>query len=138
MNKKFFISLLTIAAAAFLSFSVTSCSKSDDDPIGDGGDSRIIGTWLNVNSKYTCAWRFESNGKCQYTEWGKNGKEEWSSDPEDIAKWKMSGNKLNVHWTYDDGDFDDCTFIYSISEDGTTLTLSEGDHGKAGTYIKRN
>lgn len=133
------MNLLAVMMLALMSVAYVSCSSDDnDDPIGDGADSRIVGTWYDVNYNYTRAWRFEKNGKCQYTEWGKKGSEEWSTDSEDIGKWKVSGDKLNAHWTYSDGDYDDYTFVYSISEDGKTLTLSGGNYGKAGTYIKKN
>ena len=130
------MSLLTCIMVAFMSFSFASCSKSDDDPIGGGGDSRIIGTWYNIQYRYNTAWKFEKNGTCQYNEWGGvNGSEDWSYA--DKGTWKVNGNKLNVHFPYEDGDDDDYTFEFTISEDGNTLILSGGDYGKAGTYTKK-
>ena len=135
MNKKYFMSVLTCMMVAFMSFSFSSCSKSDDDPIGDGGDSRIVGTWYNIQYKYTTAWKFDKNGKCQFTEWGKNDSEDWSYA--ETGTWKVSGDKLNTHFSDGDGDDDDYTFEFIISEDGNTLILSGGDYGKAGTYTRK-
>lgn len=135
MNKKYFMSLLTCMMVAFFSFGFASCSSDDDDPIGDGGDSRIVGTWYNVQYSYTTAWKFEKNGTCQYNEWGKNDTEDWSEA--DKGTWKVSGNKLTTHFSYGEGDYDDDTYVYTISEDGKTLTLSDGDYGMSGTYTKK-
>ena len=133
MKKKYFMSLLTCMMVAFMSFSVASCS-SDDDPIGDGGDSRIIGTWYKVEYTNTTAWKFEKNGTCKFTEWGNNEPKDWSKYV--AGSWKVSGNKLTAIITYDDGDYDKDIYTYSISEDGKTLTLNEGDYGMSGIYTK--
>lgn len=134
MNKKIIMSLLTCIMVAFMSFSFESCSKDSDDPGSGGTEKSIVGTWYMTSKSYTAAWKFESNGTCQYTEWGKNGSEDWSSA--DKGTWKVNGNKLTTLFTYDDGDYDEDTYDYSISQDGKTLVLSGGDYGKSGTYSK--
>jgi len=136
MNKKYFMSLFTIVMVTFMSVSFVSCNKSDDDPIGDGGDSRIIGTWYQDLGVATAAWKFENNGKCYYTEWGYKASENWSHA--DAGTWKVSGNKITTLFIYEDDDYDEYTYVYSISEDGKTLVLSEGDYGRKGTYSKKD
>ena len=124
------MSLLTIIMVAFMSVGFAACSKSDDDPIDDG--KGIVGTWYLYMTERTVAWKFESNGKCLYTEWEKNSSEDWTYA--ETGTWKISGNKLTIRYDY--GDFDEDTFYYSISDGGKTLTLSD-DYGVCGTYKKK-
>lgn len=97
----------------------------------------IVGKWFKTSVDHVAAWKFNSDGTCMYSEWGINNEEYFSSDPEDLGKWSINGDQLNTRWTYSDGDYDDYTFTFSISDDGSTLTLTNGDFGKAGTYIRQ-
>lgn len=112
---------------------LVSCGSDDDE--GGSIDQNLVGTWYKVSYDYTAAWKFEKNGTCQYTEWGKRGSENW--DNVDTGTWNVNDNKLTILFTYDDGDYDKDTYVYSISDDGKTLTLSEGDYGQSGTYTKK-
>lgn len=129
-----FLAVMTFATSQ----TFMSCSNDDDDDTEmTASDSRIIGEWFEENRDYSCGWKFQSNGTCVYGEWGRGESKVFSNDPEDIGKWNINGSKLKVVFTYDDGDYDDYTFNYAISDDGQTLTLTGGDSGKAGVFTKK-
>ncbi len=128
----FIIGLLFTLINCFL---FVSCNNDNDaESGGSNGDSRIVGKWYSVHSDHTQSWYFEDNGTCNYGEWGHGSPERYSKT---VAKWSVNGNYLQVRWTYEDGDFDDYIFVYVISHDGLTLTLSEGDGGKTGVYVRQ-
>lgn len=124
-----FLCLVMTAGLGFM-----ACSSDDDDA---GGDTRLVGKWYKDGYDHTSGWLFNSNGTCQYNEWGGRGGS-LTFKAESKATWKTSGNKLIYHMDYGDGDYDHYEFEYSISEDSTTLTLQKGDEGKGGVYIKSN
>ena len=59
MNKKFFMSLLSIMMVAMLSVGFTSCGD-DEDSIG--GNSPIVGSWSASNSPWSYTFTFSSDG----------------------------------------------------------------------------
>lgn len=133
MKKQLFrFVFLCLALSAGLG--LAACSNDDDDDAS--GDTRLVGKWYKERYDHTSGWLFNSNGTCQYNEWGRGGS--LSFKTESKATWKTSGTKLIYHLDYGDGDYDHYEFEYSISEDGAILTLQGGDQGKSGVYTKSN
>ena len=111
---------------------LSSCGSDDDE--GGSIDQNLVGTWYRNGSSYTAGWRFNANGTCIEGEWSRGGSERFNTEREASTHWSTNGNKLTVR-----GDGETWSYIYSISNDGNTLTLTEADDDSdfGGTYTKK-
>ena len=102
---------------------------------GQGGDQDIVGIWImddEVNHRYSCGWKFNSDGKCVFGEWEYKGTPSFKDDFG--IPWSVSGNIL-----YISAGSESASFTYTITDGGNTLVLvatSTGDDYSemAGTY----
>lgn len=134
MKRLFELMGCLLIALSCISFS--SCGSDDDDNGGGDLDQRLVGTWYdNSHSSYVAGVRFNANSTCVYGEWSKGQSEKFNNKTEQASHWTTNGNKLNISYKYDDGDTDSDSYVYTISEDGKTLTLSGGEFD--GTYTKK-
>lgn len=100
-----------------------------------GGGQDIVGIWImddEVNHRYSCGWKFNSDGKCVFGEWEYKGTPRFSDDFG--IPWSVSGNIL-----YISAGSESASFTYTITDGGNTLVLvatSTGDDYSemAGTY----
>ena len=114
-------------------------SNSGDQGGGQGGDQGggqgIVGIWImddEVNHRYSCGWKFNSDGKCVFGEWEYKGTPRFMDDFG--IPWSVSGNIL-----YISAGSESASFTYTITDGGNTLVLvatSTGDDYSemAGTY----
>jgi len=102
---------------------------------GQGGDQDLVGIWImddEVNHRYSCGWKFNSDGKCVFGEWEYKGTPRFRDDRG--IPWSVSGNIL-----YISAGSESASFTYTITDGGNTLVLvatSTGDDYSemAGTY----
>jgi len=113
--------------------SVSRLPSSGENNSNNKSDRALIGTWVNEKHNYVQGWRFYTNGKCCYGEWGNGDEEDWNTD--DVMTYQASNGRLVVNIQYDDGDYDIEEFTYSIS--GSVLTLQGSDVGMSGSFTKR-
>ena len=132
MNKKSLILCITFVLFGLLNVGLTSCGSDDEE--GGSIDQNLMGTWYKNGSSYTAGWRFNANGTYIEGEWMRGGSERFNTEREANTHWFTDGNKLTVRgigevWSY----------IYSISDDGKTLTLTEADDDSdfGGTYTRQ-
>ena len=100
-----------------------------------GGDQDLVGIWImddEVNHRYSCGWKFNSDGKCVFGEWEYKGTPSFKDDFG--IPWSVSGNIL-----YISAGSESASFTYTITDGGNTLVLvatSTGDDYSemAGTY----
>lgn len=100
-----------------------------------GGDQDLVGIWImddEVNHRYSCGWKFNSDGKCVFGEWEYKGTPRFRDDFG--IPWSVSGNIL-----YISAGSESASFTYTITDGGNTLVLvatSTGDDYSemAGTY----
>lgn len=100
-----------------------------------GGGQDIVGIWImddEVNHRYSCGWKFNSDGKCVFGEWEYKGTPRFRDDFG--IPWSVSGNIL-----YISAGSESASFTYTITDGGNTLVLvatSTGDDYSemAGTY----
>lgn len=112
-----------------------SGDQGGDQGGGQGGDQDIVGIWImddEVNHRYSCGWKFNSDGKCVFGEWEYKGTPRFSDDFG--IPWSVSGNIL-----YISAGSESASFTYTITDGGNTLVLvatSTGDDYSemAGTY----
>ena len=110
-------------------------SNSGDQGGDQGGDQDIVGIWImddEVNHRYSCGWKFNSDGKCVFGEWMYKGTPRFRDDFG--IPWSVSGNIL-----YISAGSESASFTYTITDGGNTLVLvatSTGDDYSemAGTY----
>jgi hypothetical protein len=110
-------------------------SNSGDQGGGQGGGQDIVGIWImddEVNHRYSCGWKFNSDGKCVFGEWEYKGTPRFRDDFG--IPWSVSGNIL-----YISAGSESASFTYTITDGGNTLVLvatSTGDDYSemAGTY----
>lgn len=110
-------------------------SNSGDQGGDQGGDQDIVGIWImddEVNHRYSCGWKFNSDGKCVFGEWEYKGTPRFRDDFG--IPWSVSGNIL-----YISAGSESASFTYTITDGGNTLVLvatSTGDDYSemAGTY----
>ena len=104
---------------------------------GQGGDQDLVGIWImddEVNHRYSCGWKFNSDGKCVFGEWMYKGTPRFREDDLGLPSWSVSGNIL-----YISAGSESASFTYTITDGGNTLVLvatSTGDDYSemAGTY----
>jgi len=102
-----------------------------------GGGQDLVGIWImddEVNHRYSCGWKFNSDGKCVFGEWQYKGTPRFKEDDLGIPSWSVSGNIL-----YISAGPESASFTYTITDGGNTLVLvatSTGDDYSemAGTY----
>lgn len=102
-----------------------------------GGDQDLVGIWImddEVNHRYSCGWKFNSDGKCVFGEWMYKGTPRFREDDLGLPSWSVSGNIL-----YISAGSESASFTYTITDGGNTLVLvatSTGDDYSemAGTY----
>lgn len=100
-------------------------SGNDDSTL----DSRLVGIWYEQDGEYIHGFCFEADRTGWKGEWRIGSQEEHKA-----RTWEVQGNRLLI---YRDGDLSD-DFIYSISADGTILSLTETQDGRPrGNYIKQ-
>ena len=112
-------------------------SNSGDQGGGQGGDQDIVGIRImddEVNHRYSCGWKFNSDGKCVFGEWEYKGTPRFREDDLGLPSWSVSGNIL-----YISAGSESASFTYTITDGGNTLVLvatSTGDDYSemAGTY----
>lgn len=112
-----------------------SGDQGGDQGGGQGGDQDIVGIWImddEVNHRYSCGWKFNSDGKCVFGEWEYKGTPSFRDDRG--IPWSVSGNIL-----YISAGSESASFTYTITDGGNTLVLvatSTGDDYSemAGTY----
>lgn len=98
-------------------FSLSSCSKDDDD----SSSNPIVGTWTTTNYGEVSTITFNSNGTCTY----KNVDGGYVET--DSGKYTVSGSKLSIWWESErkyweeDGPWT-TTFVIT----GNTMKTSEG------------
>jgi hypothetical protein len=110
-------------------------SNSGDQGGDQGGGQNIVGIWImddEVNHRYSCGWKFNSDGKCVFGEWEYKGTPRFRDDFG--IPWSVSGNIL-----YISAGSESASFTYTITDGGNTLVLvatSTGDDYSemAGTY----
>ena len=110
-------------------------SNSGDQGGDQGGGQDIVGIWImddEVNHRYSCGWKFNSDGKCVFGEWMYKGTPRFRDDFG--IPWSVSGNIL-----YISAGSESASFTYTITDGGNTLVLvatSTGDDYSemAGTY----
>lgn len=110
-------------------------SNSGDQGGDQGGGQDIVGIWImddEVNHRYSCGWKFNSDGKCVFGEWEYKGTPRFRDDFG--IPWSVSGNIL-----YISAGSESASFTYTITDGGNTLVLvatSTGDDYSemAGTY----
>ena len=110
-------------------------SNSGDQGGDQGGGQDIVGIWImddEVNHRYSCGWKFNSDGKCVFGEWQYKGTPRFRD--EFGIPWSVSGNIL-----YISAGSESASFTYTITDGGNTLVLvatSTGDDYSemAGTY----
>ena len=110
-------------------------SNSGDQGGDQGGDQDLVGIWImddEVNHRYSCGWKFNSDGKCVFGEWEYKGTPSFKDDFG--IPWSVSGNIL-----YISAGSESASFTYTITDGGNTLVLvatSTGDDYSemAGTY----
>ena len=110
-------------------------SNSGDQGGDQGGDQDLVGIWImddEVNHRYSCGWKFNSDGKCVFGEWEYKGTPRFRDDRG--IPWSVSGNIL-----YISAGSESASFTYTITDGGNTLVLvatSTGDDYSemAGTY----
>jgi len=110
-------------------------SNSGDQGGGQGGGQDLVGIWImddEVNHRYSCGWKFNSDGKCVFGEWQYKGTPRFRDDRG--IPWSVSGNIL-----YISAGSESASFTYTITDGGNTLVLvatSTGDDYSemAGTY----
>lgn len=110
-------------------------SNSGDQGGGQGGGQDLVGIWImddEVNHRYSCGWKFNSDGKCVFGEWEYKGTPRFRDDRG--IPWSVSGNIL-----YISAGSESASFTYTITDGGNTLVLvatSTGDDYSemAGTY----
>ena len=125
----------SILLFAFLTFSLFSCSNSDNNSSID--TTQLVGTWLLESAKLdgeevgsSDEARFTSNGRAFYTyyNFGTNGQ-----DITENADYSLNGNTLTV--TYDDADPGNGTDTFQILElTATKLKVRSSD--SEGTLIE--
>lgn len=131
---KRFLELMGCLLIALSCIGFNSCGSNDDD--NGGLDQRLVGTWYDYShSPYVHGVRFNGNGTCVYGEWMKTQSERFNSEDEQATHWTTNGSQLNMTYKGDEGYTGSVSFIYTISDDGKTLTLSGGDID--GTYTKK-
>lgn len=109
--------------------------QGGDQGGGQGGDQDLVGIWImddEVNHRYSCGWKFNSDGKCVFGEWEYKGTPRFRDDRG--IPWSVSGNIL-----YISAGSESASFTYTITDGGNTLVLvatSTGDDYSemAGTY----
>ena len=115
---------------------VSNSGGQGGDQGGDqGGGQDIVGIWImddEVNHRYSCGWKFNSDGKCVFGEWEYKGTPRFRDDRG--IPWSVSGNIL-----YISAGSESASFTYTITDGGNTLVLvatSTGDDYSemAGTY----
>ena len=114
-----------------------SGDQGGDQGGGQGGDQDIVGIWImddEVNHRYSCGWKFNSDGKCVFGEWMYKGTPRFREDDLGLPSWSVSGNIL-----YISAGSESASFTYTITDGGNTLVLvatSTGDDYSemAGTY----
>ena len=112
-------------------------SNSGDQGGDQGGDQDLVGIWImddEVNHRYSCGWKFNSDGKCVFGEWMYKGTPRFREDDLGLPSWSVSGNIL-----YISAGSESASFTYTITDGGNTLVLvatSTGDDYSemAGTY----
>jgi hypothetical protein len=110
-------------------------SNSGDQGGDQGGGQDIVGIWImddEVNHRYSCGWKFNSDGKCVFGECEYKGTPRFRDDFG--IPWSVSGNIL-----YISAGSESASFTYTITDGGNTLVLvatSTGDDYSemAGTY----
>jgi hypothetical protein len=110
-------------------------SNSGDQGGDQGGGQDLVGIWImddEVNHRYSCGWKFNSDGKCVFGEWEYKGTPRFRDDYG--IPWSVSGNIL-----YISAGSESASFTYTITDGGNTLVLvatSTGDDYSemAGTY----
>ena len=111
--------------------------QGGDQGGGQGGDQDLVGIWImddEVNHRYSCGWKFNSDGKCVFGEWMYKGTPRFREDDLGLPSWSVSGNIL-----YISAGSESASFTYTITDGGNTLVLvatSTGDDYSemAGTY----
>lgn len=114
-----------------------SGDQGGDQGGGQGGDQDLVGIWImddEVNHRYSCGWKFNSDGKCVFGEWMYKGTPRFREDDLGLPSWSVSGNIL-----YISAGSESASFTYTITDGGNTLVLvatSTGDDYSemAGTY----
>jgi hypothetical protein len=114
-----------------------SGDQGGDQGGGQGGGQDIVGIWImddEVNHRYSCGWKFNSDGKCVFGEWMYKGTPRFREDDLGLPSWSVSGNIL-----YISAGSESASFTYTITDGGNTLVLvatSTGDDYSemAGTY----
>ena len=123
-KKNYYWSFMIAAIMAVMSVGFASCGD-DKDESGSGSNSGLVGTWVAYHQSGAVSWynglKLEKNGDAYYTEWDSRESPQWPSNP---GKWSASDGILRI--IEPDGDI----FMdgyYTLSEDGKTLYLSDGE-----------
>ncbi len=118
MNKKIFMSLLSIMMVAMLSVCFVSCGDDDDD------NNPLVGTWYysENGNYYEISFYSDLRFICITT---KSGKRETYTGP-----YRVNGNQLTIFWEDDDV----ATYTFSISNN--TLRLIE-DEDEVTTFLRQ-
>lgn len=104
---------------ALLSVNLTACGDDDDDVAG--GNSALVGTWIQqYGSIDVIGARLDANGNAYYNEWDINEDEVGDFSGMIAGKWSVSGNTI----TFTDPDGETGVYNFVLSDDGQTLTLS--------------
>lgn len=129
--KKF--KILGVALMAVVAVSVFFACGSDDN----GGDSSLVGSWVLENSEAGCTevTTFNANGTGVLL--SRCGSYSHTED----FKWRTSGNRLYMTFTYDDSysgkEEETNVYIYSVSGDTMTVTDADSYSGKHTAVYKR-
>ena len=94
-----------------------SGDQGGDQGGGQGGDQDLVGIWImddEVNHRYSCGWKFNSDGKCVFGEWEYKGTPRFRDDFS--IPWSISGNIL-----YISAGSERASFTYTITDGGNTL-----------------
>lgn len=116
--------ILTTWLIVLVSFSITSCSKDNED---DSDSTSIVGTWLYDEDEYVITLKLNKNGSFVETyEEYYNGK--WETDTS-RGTYEYEGNILTFY--YDDG------YTYSVTVISvTSKVLKINDEKDITTYNK--
>ena len=131
----------TILLFAFLTFSLFSCSSSNDNNNSSIDANQLVGTWLLENAKLdgeevgsSDEARFTSKGRVFYTyyNFGTNGQ-----DITENADYSLNGNTITV--TYDDaepGNENDTFQILELTSSKLKVKSTDEEGTLIETYIK--
>ncbi len=113
MNKK--IMTLLLMSVFFMTFSVTSCKKDDDD------SNPLMGTWQNKGELTETTLTFKGGGKYE-----SSMKLSGQDQPmQTTGTYTLDGDKLTMK---DDIFKTETVYTYVIEEDNLTLTDKDGDN----------